>query len=39
MHLAGYLDEGTPNDWLTLAYVVLVTVAIVWALFHPGDDT
>lgn len=39
MHLAGYLDERTANDWLTLAYFVLVTAAIVWALFHPGDDT
>jgi hypothetical protein len=39
MHLAGYLDEKTPNDWLALAYLVLVTAAIVWALFRPGDDT
>jgi len=39
MHLAGYLDKMTPNDWFSLAYVVFVTAAIVWALFRPGDDT
>ena len=39
MHLAGYLDKMTPNDWLTVAYLGFVCVAIVWALFRPGDDT
>ena len=40
MHLAGYLDERTPNDWLTVAYLGFVCVAIVWALFGPsgGDE-
>lgn len=39
MHLAGYLSSETPNDWLTLVYIGIVSAAIAWALFWPpGDD-
>lgn len=40
MHVAGYLDAQTPNDWLTLAYVGFVSTTIAWALFWPygGDE-
>ena len=40
MHLAGYLNETTPHDWITAAYIVFVIVMIAWALFWPsgGDE-
>lgn len=40
MHLAGFLPPQTPNDWLTLAYIGIVSLAIAWALFWPsgGDE-
>ena len=40
MHLAGYLNEMTPNDWATAAYLVFAVIAAAWALFGStgGDE-
>lgn len=38
MHLAGYLSKPETNDYLYAGYIGVCVVAIVWVLFHEGDE-
>jgi hypothetical protein len=36
-YLTGYFPQGDPSDWFVFAYVSVVSIWIVWALFYNGD--